>query len=383
MIGGIRNQYCFQAPGAVRGRTGEKQIPKRCKGRQAIILVSVFLCAFAILGQLTAAQPGSSGTKPTPPATPLDHGKAGELVNQYRSDLVLIEGKAGKGSGFVGEIKGRKFLVTNAHVLAAITEPRFRLLDNSVLKLDPAAAVALGHDLVIWSVAEGGTGIASMQAMASEVKIGDAVVVPGNVGGEGVINALQGEVTGIGPDRIEITAPIEPGSSGSPIIHVKSGKVIGVATYLKIKQRFDSVEDLDRNSETIRRFGYRLDSVRVWQPIDWKRFYAEAARMEKIKHTSEDLGVAVVAATFGLGKMSDSVHSPDVRTALENYQIAVKQQPAQKAQAARNLREWLRSASQSDIAAAKGSFTYDFFKRQFEEEEHARQEFADALGKTQ
>jgi hypothetical protein len=243
--------------------------------------------------------------------------------------------------------------------------------------------VALGHDLVIWSVAEGGTGIASMQAMAAEVKIGDAVVVPGNVGGEGVINALQGEVTGIGPDRIEITAPIEPGSSGSPIIHVKSGKVIGVATYLKIKQRFDSVEDLDRNSETIRRFGYRLDSVRVWQPIDWKRFYAEAARMEKIKHTSEDLGVAVVAATFGLGKMSDSVHSPDVRTALENYQIAVKQQPAQKAQAARNLREWLRSASQSDIAAAKGSFTYDFFKRQFEEEEHARQEFADALGKTQ
>ena len=30
--------------------------------------------------------------------------------------------------------------------------------------------------------------------------------------------------------------PLYPGNSGSPIIHVKTGKVIGVATYLIVKQ---------------------------------------------------------------------------------------------------------------------------------------------------
>ena len=64
------------------------------------------------------------------------------------------------------------------------------------------------------------------------VKIGDAIVVLGNSGGGGVVTKLEGKLVGIGPDRIEVSAEFIPGNSGSPIIHVPTGKVIGIATYL-------------------------------------------------------------------------------------------------------------------------------------------------------
>src|SRR6266446_4669617 len=82
------------------------------------------------------------------PVVAADKKKGAELVRSFRSDLVIVEGKSGRGSAFIGIIKGRKFLITNAHVIAGIKEPHFKSLDNAPVSLDSAAAVAVGHDIV-------------------------------------------------------------------------------------------------------------------------------------------------------------------------------------------------------------------------------------------
>ena len=60
-------------------------------------------------------------------------------------------------------------------------------------------------------------------------------------------------------------ALIEPGNSGGPIIHLRSGKVIGVATYATCSDKLSG-------EKAARRFGYRLDTVALWQHIDYKQF---------------------------------------------------------------------------------------------------------------
>ena len=100
-----------------------------------LILVAILLvCCMAS----ASAAPAEKGDAPE------KKDKASALLRDYRGDIVLIKGKAGSGSGFIADIKGRKFMVSNAHVLAAIKAPTFTLLDRTPLKFKPgAASVAL------------------------------------------------------------------------------------------------------------------------------------------------------------------------------------------------------------------------------------------------
>lgn len=293
--------------------------------------------------------------------------KAAALVRDYRSGLVFFEGKTGKGSGFITEIKGRKFLITNAHVLASIKAATFKLLDRTEVQVG-AASVAVGHDLIALTVVAGGTAIPAVASLDKEAEIGDAVVVLGNAEGAGVVNLLEGKITGIGPDLVEVDAPFVPGNSGSPIIHLASGKVVGVATYVTVKR-------VGPRQEKIRRFGFRLDTVPQWQGIDWKRFYAEADTVERVRKSSEDF-VNLLNDLGRQGRPARSYDSLVVRGALETFYAArnVRPGPRPAAGSSPSLPVLLRAASRNELADAKTRCTYDFFRRMLEEEEREREE---------
>jgi len=296
-----------------------------------------------------------------------DKDKAAALVRDHRSGLVFFEGRSGMGSGFITDIKGRKFLITNAHVLAAIKAATFKLLDRTVVRVG-AASVAMGHDLIALTVVEGGTAIPTVASLDKEAQIGDTVVVLGNAEGAGVVNLLEGKLTGIGPDRVEVDAPFVPGNSGSPIIHVQSGKVIGVATYVMVKK-------IGPREEKVRRFGFRLDSVQQWQSIDWKRFYAEADVMERVKKTTGEF--ADLLNDLGRhGRPTHNYDSPGIRSALDSVYMArgVRPGPRYAPGGGQNLLTLLHTASRNDLADAKMRCTYDFFRRQLETEERSREE---------
>jgi len=107
------------------------------------------------------------------------------------------------------------------------------------------------------------------------------VVVAGNAEGGGVINTIKGKIVGLGPQLVEVDAPFSAGQQWEPDRAFETGKVIGVATYLTIK-KYDAATKEVLKAPVVRRFGYRLDSVKTWQPVNWPAFYAQAAEVQAI-----------------------------------------------------------------------------------------------------
>jgi hypothetical protein len=134
--------------------------------------------------------------------------------------------------------------------------------------------------------------------------------------------------------------------------------------------------------ETIRRFGFRLDSVKQWQTIDWKRFYADADDVERVKKTTAEL----VDLLNDLGRRGRPTHSYDsaaIRGALNTFYMNRGPRPGLRSATGggQSLPALLRAATRDDLAGAKTRCTYDFFRRQLDDEERNREEILGVFDK--
>lgn len=327
----------------------------------------IFLCVFA-----------AGSARSQEPAVPLS---AADLVKFHRNHLVFVTGADGNGSGFAATLGGANFLFTNAHVAAGIKGAGFKTLDGTVVQVG-APSIAVGHDIFRMQLAPGGRPLEIMQKVDESAAIDDEVVVLGNAEGGGVINTIKGKIVGVGPQLVEVDAPFQPGNSGSPIIHLKTGKVIGVATYLTIK-KYDAATKEVLKAPVIRRFGYRLDSVKAWQPVNWQVFYAQAAEMQAIETLTGDLGNFLVDLGKD-GRVTQGAHSnPAIKSRIDQWQNDRKKRQSPKDAAAvdQNFMSFLKVACRSDIMAAQQRLTYDYFQRQLATEQQQRGEIADIFDK--
>lgn len=306
----------------------------------------------------------------------------GALVRDYRNSLVLIESPLGKGSGFVCNIRGSTFLVSNAHVLAGARGPIFKTLDGAKITVG-AGAVAVGHDVARLAVGAAQRPFEMMDGVDNAASIGDEIVVLGNSEGAGVIAPIRGKIVGLGPNLVEVDAPFVPGNSGSPIVHVNSGKAIGVATYLTVN-RTEAGTQIQLREPVVRRFGYRLDSVATWQPVAWPAFYAQADELQRIEAFTGDL----VRVLQDLGKnhtLSPGVHThPAISRRIDEWRsIAMRRgtSPRDLQSADQNILSFLKVACQSDITAARPRISYDFFQRALVKEEAERKSMAEVFTK--
>lgn len=139
--------------------------------------------------------------------------------------------KRGTGTAFFVSRSGQA--VTNFHVVNGCTDVRFEGRDGKV-KVKAADKV---NDLALLEIPGVADSVANILGDPSKLRQGDDVVVFGfplntllSSGGNltpGVISALSG--LGNNTNQIQITAPIQPGSSGSPVLN-KKGEVIGVVS---------------------------------------------------------------------------------------------------------------------------------------------------------
>jgi hypothetical protein len=298
-----------------------------------------------------------------------------DLVNRWRGCLTLVEGQKGRGSGFLCQIEGAPWLITNAHVLSDNPNPVFTTLDRQ--RLNPGDAfLAVDHDICKLKMSGLSAVPEAMLNVESEVRIGDEVLVPGNMEGAGVITALPGKVVGIGPHLVEVDATFLPGNSGSPIFHRKSGKIIGLATFLTVHTPSDALGE-GAVKPTVRRFGYRIDSVKTWEPVNWFRFYLQSAQLAKIKATSADF-VKLFEDSASGPLAAERYQTPAIRQAIENYRARLLSSShpsaADREMGRRSLFSDLRAATRSDIVAFDSRNAYDYFRRKVGEEERLRDE---------
>ena len=200
----------------------------------------------------------------------------------------------------------------------------------------------------------------------------------GNTEGAGVIKPLAGKLVAVGPNLIEISSEFLPGNSGSPIIHLRSGKVIGIATFATIRK----VNSLTGEaSSSVRRFGYRLDTVQKWQPVNWQIYGAEAAAAKKASQFSE----SIIRLLVDLRNRSfNPAHHPEprLRPALRELGALTPQSnltAIDRTRAAHNFIRELRNVVQRDVEDLRNRVQYDFFQREVAEESKFRAEIFTGL----
>jgi hypothetical protein len=331
---------------------------------------SVAIAVLALVaGQILAQVPAPNAPPaPAAPAIPLT---AAELVKANRNNLVFVQGQEGAGVNF---------LFTNAHVAAGVKGAGFKTLDGAQVQIG-APSIAVGHDIFRMLVAQGGRPLEIMEHVDENASIDDEVVVLGNAEGGGVINTIKGRIVGVGPDLVEVDAAFVPGNSGSPIIHLKTGKVIGVATYLTIRG-YDPATHQAMREPRVRRFGYRVDSVKTWQPVNWGAFFAQAAEIESIEKLTDDLAKVLMDLARNRN-INPSLHTnPAIKTQLDWWAASTKRGSLgsrDSATADQNFIAGLKNLSTADIYAARQHITYEYFIHNLTEQQQQRKGITDVF----
>ena len=137
----------------------------------------------------------------------------------------------GFGSGFF--LKSN-LIATNYHVIAGAASGTAKLVGKSTTyKIEGFTATNKYNDLVLLKVSA--SDIKPLPLGNSDaIKIGETVYVAGNPKGlegtfsDGIISSRHG---GHAKGRLQMTAPISPGSSGGPVLN-RVGKVIGVSSMI-------------------------------------------------------------------------------------------------------------------------------------------------------
>ncbi len=134
----------------------------------------------------------------------------------------------GFGSGFF--VKSN-LIATNYHVIAGAASGTAKLVGkHNTYEIEGSTAHSTYDDLVLLKVSVPGINPLPL-GNSDAVKIGETVYVAGNPKGlegafsDGIISSRHG---GQAKGRIQMTAPIPPGSSGGPVLN-KKGEVIGVS----------------------------------------------------------------------------------------------------------------------------------------------------------
>ncbi|MEM0965239.1 MAG: serine protease [Verrucomicrobiota bacterium] len=208
--------------------------------------------------------------------------------------IAIIDVDDATGTGFISEIKGRQFLVTNAHVIAGASEITCKTAEGQEVLLPNFCFLAKDRDLAIVPIDGREDFLECAEDIFAEVEIGDDVTVFGNEAGAAVVTKLTGRVDGIGPRQVEVDAPFVEGNSGSPIVHHKSGKVIGVAAYyieytIPEADREDSEGNYENESDDSeesstkkrRRFAERIDNAQEWERLTLEELNRERVALEQ------------------------------------------------------------------------------------------------------
>jgi tetratricopeptide (TPR) repeat protein len=186
-----------------------------------------------------------------------------ELVRRIKPSAVAIETfdargeKLSRGSGFFID---RDRVVTNRHVIDGAYRAEVHLNSGNSFQVKSVLAVDAEGDVALLKVEAPPNLVRPLPLDRTSPQEGESIVVIGNPFGlegsvtNGIVSAVR-DIPGFGR-IIQITAPISPGSSGSPVVNMQ-GQVIGIATLqitggqsVNFAIPSERIAQLDRNSQS-------------------------------------------------------------------------------------------------------------------------------------
>jgi Flp pilus assembly protein TadD len=140
------------------------------------------------------------------------------------------------GSGFFINQQGD--VITNRHVLEGAGQAEIKTASGKVYPLEAILADEEEGDLIRFSVKIPAQEAIPLSLSKSVPEVGEKVIVIGNPLGleksvsDGIVSAVR-DIPAFGK-ILQITAPISPGLSGSPVVNME-GEVLGVATFQRVE----------------------------------------------------------------------------------------------------------------------------------------------------
>jgi len=209
--------------------------------------------------------------------------------------IVIIEGQTfdggtSQGTGFITTVSGQLVIATNQHVLRG--NKSFKIRSAAGVTYRPRAILAATDRDVALLQIDAADALADALPSAKNVVAtaakGDDLIAPGNSKDGGVILTTSGKFVAFGPDRIEVDNPIFQGNSGGPIIHMKSGQVIGIITHMERVVLDDWARASFENRQSaikrpIRYFGARLDNLGELKTVNWKTWSGNEERLTEMQ----------------------------------------------------------------------------------------------------
>jgi tetratricopeptide (TPR) repeat protein len=180
------------------------------------------------------------------PSTPQQKEESTEnlptLIKRIKPSVVIIFAYDDKGeflklgSGFFISQNGD--IVTNYHVLQGANSAEVKTSDDKTYPITYIVAENEQSDIICLSVDIPSQYVYPLSLSITIPEVGERIIVYGsplgwgNTVSDGIVSAIR-DIPDYGK-VIQITAPISPGSSGSPVLNMQ-GEVIGIATFQSIE----------------------------------------------------------------------------------------------------------------------------------------------------
>lgn len=160
-----------------------------------------------------------------------------QIVKKSEPSVVMIYSydKEGKhiitGSGFFISRDG--YILTNLHVVKDAYQIKIKVSDNNIYQVTHIVAENKESDLIILKIDAPKEVIHPLEVSNVLPEVGERIIVIGNPRGlektvtDGIVSAIRRDSNN-NATLLQISAPVSPGSSGSPVINLK-GIVVGVA----------------------------------------------------------------------------------------------------------------------------------------------------------
>jgi len=237
------------------------------------------------------------------PVSPGENKTVKQPGEQVAQAIVVIEGDAGVGTGFLATSGEKLYLYTAAHVLSGNKKLIVKLQNGRRITKFGKFEASGGADLVRIEVLEEFDAPLSLGDAAGQSKQKMPVFAAGNSGGGGTVGFLEGTIQGVGAESIEIDADVIQGNSGGPILDGVTHEVLGVVTHL-VAARKDQWAKETRFSE-IRRFGCRVDRRWVWDEVPIGRFLEEGQQIKELTDLNNLMILALQPEEWDSGQLRE------------------------------------------------------------------------------